>query len=102
LLFRAVMVVAGALLVGFIGIGWYLGVSGDHLIFAGSVVFATTLMSVLSALRMERLLRANFSGIASFECVVFSTAEFDGIPRLIENPRKIACLRGQTGFDWYV
>jgi diguanylate cyclase (GGDEF)-like protein len=60
LLFRAVLVVAGALLIGFVGIGGYLGVSGDHLIFASSVVFATTLMSVLSALRMERLLRANF------------------------------------------
>jgi diguanylate cyclase (GGDEF)-like protein len=60
LLFRAVMVVAAALLVGFVGIGSYLGVSGDHLIFASSVVFATTLMSVLSALRMERLVRANF------------------------------------------
>ena len=34
--------------------------SADHLIFASCVVFATTLMSVLSALRMERLLRANF------------------------------------------
>jgi diguanylate cyclase (GGDEF)-like protein len=60
LLFRAVIVVATALLLGFIGIGWYLGVSSDHVIFASSVVFATTLMSVLSALRMERLVRANF------------------------------------------
>ena len=60
LLFRAVLVVATALLISFISIGLYLGVSSEHLIFAGSVVFATTLMSVLSALRMERLLRANF------------------------------------------
>ena len=60
LLFRAVLVVATALLLSFTGIGVFLGVSGEHLIFAGSVVFATTLMSVLSALRMERLLRANF------------------------------------------
>ena len=60
LLFRGVLVVATALLISFIAIGLYLGVSGEHLIFAGSVVFATTLMSVLSALRMERLLRANF------------------------------------------
>ena len=60
LLFRAVMVVAFALMVAFVGIGLYLGVSADHLIFASCVVFATTLMSVLSALRMERLLRANF------------------------------------------
>ena len=60
LLFRGVLVVATALLISFIAIGLYLGVSSEHLIFAGSVVFATTLMSVLSALRMERLLRANF------------------------------------------
>jgi diguanylate cyclase (GGDEF)-like protein len=60
LLFRAMLVVAGALLLSFVGIGLYLGVSSDHLIFASCVVFATTLMSVLSAIRMERLLRANF------------------------------------------
>jgi diguanylate cyclase (GGDEF)-like protein len=60
LLFRAVIVVAAALMAAFVGIGWYLGVPSDHLIFASCVVFATTLMSVLSALRMERLLRANF------------------------------------------
>lgn len=60
LLFRAVLLVAAALFFGFIGIGWYLGVASDHVIFASSVVFATTLMSVLSALRMERLVRSNF------------------------------------------
>ena len=60
LLFRAVLIVASALMLSFIGIGLFLGVSTDHLIFASSVVFATTLMCVLSALRMERLLRANF------------------------------------------
>jgi diguanylate cyclase (GGDEF)-like protein len=60
LLSRPVMLVAAALMVSFVGIGWYLGVSSEHLIFASCVVFATTLMSGLSALRMERLLRANF------------------------------------------
>jgi diguanylate cyclase (GGDEF)-like protein len=60
LLFRGVLVVAIALFVSFIAIGWYLGVSRDHLVFASCVMFATALMSVLSALRMERLLRANF------------------------------------------
>ena len=60
LLARPVVLVASALMLSFIGIGLYLGVSTEHLIFASSVVFATTLMSVLSALRMERLLRANF------------------------------------------
>jgi diguanylate cyclase (GGDEF)-like protein len=60
LLARPVVVVASALMISFTGIGLVLGVSTEHLIFASSVVFATTLMSVLSALRMERLLRANF------------------------------------------
>jgi diguanylate cyclase (GGDEF)-like protein len=60
LLARPVVLVASALMLSFIGIGWYVGVPPEHLIFASSVVFATTLMSVLSALRMERLLRANF------------------------------------------
>jgi diguanylate cyclase (GGDEF)-like protein len=60
LLSRAVIVVAVALMAAFVGVGWYLGLPSDHLIFASCVVFATTLMSVLSALRMERLLRANF------------------------------------------
>jgi len=60
LLFRPVVIVAAALMLGFVGIGMSLGVSGDHLIFASCVIFATTLMSALTALRMERLLRANF------------------------------------------
>jgi diguanylate cyclase (GGDEF)-like protein len=60
LLFRPVLIVATALMISFIGINRYLGVASDHLVFAASVVFATTLMSVLSALRVERLLRMNF------------------------------------------
>jgi diguanylate cyclase (GGDEF)-like protein len=60
LLFRPMMVAAIALMASFVGIGMYLGVPPENLIFASTVVFATTLMSVLSAVRMERLLRANF------------------------------------------
>jgi diguanylate cyclase (GGDEF)-like protein len=60
LLYRAVIVVAISLTAGFVGIGLYLGVSAEHLIFASCVMFATALMSALSAVRMERLLRANF------------------------------------------
>jgi diguanylate cyclase (GGDEF)-like protein len=60
LLFRPVIIVATALMMGFVVINAYLGVASDHVIFASCVVFATTLMSVLSALRVERLLRANF------------------------------------------
>jgi diguanylate cyclase (GGDEF)-like protein len=59
LLFRPMMVAAVALMLSFVGIGLYLGVPPENLVFASSVVFATTLMSVLSAVRMERLLRAN-------------------------------------------
>lgn len=61
LIARPVVLVASALMVGFIGIGWTLGVSNDHLIFASCVMFASTLMSVLSALRVERLARAGFA-----------------------------------------
>ncbi len=60
LMFRAVAIVAIALMAGFVGIGLYLGLSAEHLVFASCVMFATTLMSVLSAVRIERLLRANF------------------------------------------
>jgi diguanylate cyclase (GGDEF)-like protein len=60
LLSRPVIVVAAALMVSFVGVGLYLGAAADQLIFASCVMFATTLMSVLSALRMERLLRENF------------------------------------------
>jgi diguanylate cyclase (GGDEF)-like protein len=54
------MVAAVSLMMSFVGIGLYAGVPLESLIFASCVVFATTLMSVLSAVRMERLLRANF------------------------------------------
>ena len=57
---RAVMFVAVALMVAFVGIGWSLGVAAQDIVFASSVVFATTLMCTLSALRVERLVRATF------------------------------------------
>lgn len=60
LLSRAVIVVAAALMISFVAIGVYLGVATQDLLFASSVIFATTLMSVLSALRVERLVRATF------------------------------------------
>jgi diguanylate cyclase (GGDEF)-like protein len=60
LLSRPVIVVGAALMLSFVAIGWYAGVEAGHLVFASCVVFATILMSVLSALRMERLLRENF------------------------------------------
>jgi diguanylate cyclase (GGDEF)-like protein len=60
LLSRAVIVVAVALMVSFVVIGIYLGVAAQDVIFASAVIFATTLMSVLSQLRVERLVRADF------------------------------------------
>lgn len=60
LLFRAVVTVAVGLLAAFVGVGAALGVHGPDLLFAAAVLGATALMSVLSALRVERLLRASF------------------------------------------
>jgi diguanylate cyclase (GGDEF)-like protein len=60
LLFRAVMTAAVGLVVAFLSVGSLLGVPGSDLTFAAAVLVATALMSVLSALRVERLLRTNF------------------------------------------
>jgi diguanylate cyclase (GGDEF)-like protein len=60
LLFRAVAIVATSLLVAFVSIGMLLGVPPADLSFAAAVIFATALMSVLSALRVERLVRTSF------------------------------------------
>ncbi|HEX5048410.1 MAG TPA: diguanylate cyclase [Gammaproteobacteria bacterium] len=60
LLFRVVATVAVALCVGFISIGIVVGVPSDELVFAASVLVATGLMAVLSAGRVERLVRTNF------------------------------------------
>jgi diguanylate cyclase (GGDEF)-like protein len=60
LMSRAVVLVAIALMVSFLSLGMYLGVAVQDLVFASSVMLATTLMCVLSALRVERLVRATF------------------------------------------
>jgi diguanylate cyclase (GGDEF)-like protein len=60
LLSRAVIVVGGALTISFVAISTYLGIPVQDVMFASSVIFTTTLMSVLSALRVERLARATF------------------------------------------
>jgi diguanylate cyclase (GGDEF)-like protein len=60
LLFRGVVTVAVGLVVAFLSVGLLLGVPTSDLEFAGAVLVATGLMAVLSALRVERLLRANF------------------------------------------
>ncbi len=60
LLFRGVVTVAVGLVVAFLSVGFSLGVPTADLEFAAAVLVATALMAVLSALRVERLLRANF------------------------------------------
>ena len=60
LLFRVVVAVAVALGLGFVGIGLALGVPPEDLVFAASVLVATGLMAVLSAGRVERLVRRSF------------------------------------------
>jgi diguanylate cyclase (GGDEF)-like protein len=57
---RAVIVVAGILVGAFFAIGFYVGVPPPDLAFAGAVIFATALLAVLSAGRVEHLARANF------------------------------------------
>jgi diguanylate cyclase (GGDEF)-like protein len=60
LLFRFVLAVAVCLVCAFVTIGLVLGVHGQDLVFAASVLVATALMAVLSAVRVERLMRTTF------------------------------------------
>jgi diguanylate cyclase (GGDEF)-like protein len=60
LLFRFVLAVAVCLACAFVAIGLAFGVHGQDLGFAASVFVATALMSVLSAARVERLMRTTF------------------------------------------
>lgn len=59
LLFRAVVIATLALIAGFVVIGTVLGVAPEDLMFAASVLVATGLMCVLSAGRVERLVRTS-------------------------------------------
>ncbi len=60
LLFRFVLAVAICLVCAFVTIGLAVGVHGQDLGFAASVLVATALMAVLSAARVERLMRTTF------------------------------------------
>jgi len=60
LLYRVVVAVAICLFCAFITIGLVLGVHSQDLVFAASVLIATALMAVLSAARVERLMRTTF------------------------------------------
>jgi diguanylate cyclase (GGDEF)-like protein len=78
LLFRGVVTVAVGLVVAFLSVGLLLGVPALDLEFAGAVLVATGLMAVLSALRVERLLRANFIETQ----ILNNIAERDGLSGL--------------------
>lgn len=58
--FRVIVAVASVFMCSFIAIGMYFGVTPSDLSFAGAVIFATTLMAVLSAARVENLERTTF------------------------------------------
>jgi len=60
LLYRVVVAVGICLVCAFVSIGLVLGVHGQDLVFAASVLVATTLMGVLSAARVETLMRTTF------------------------------------------
>ena len=60
LLYRVVVAVGICLVCAFVSIGLVLGVHSQDLVFAASVLVATTLMGVLSAARVERLMRTTF------------------------------------------
>ena len=64
--------------VAFLIVGFIIGLPGNDLAFSAAVLVATALMSVLSALRMENLVRANF-----FETQLLNNiAERDGLSGL--------------------
>jgi diguanylate cyclase (GGDEF)-like protein len=60
LIYRVVVAVAICLVCAFVTIGLVLGVHSQDLVFAASVLIATALMAVLSATRVERLVRTTF------------------------------------------
>jgi diguanylate cyclase (GGDEF)-like protein len=86
---RAVVVVAGVLVGAFFAIGSYVGVPTPDLAFAGAVIFATALLAVLSAGRVEHLARTNFVETR----LLNERAERDGLTG-VYNRRKFDTLTG--------
>lgn len=78
LLFRAVVFVAVTLVLAFVAIGWFLGVPSHDLGFAAAVLFVTALMSVVSAGRVEQLVRTSFIETQALNNI----AERDGLSGL--------------------
>lgn len=78
LLFRAVVFVAVTLVLAFVAIGWFLGVPSHDLAFAAAILFVTALMSVVSAGRVEQLVRTSFVETQALNNI----AERDGLSGL--------------------
>jgi diguanylate cyclase (GGDEF)-like protein len=93
LLGRVVAIVATGLVAAFLGAGVLYGVPGDTLIFAGSVILVTSLMTVISSFRVERLSRRNFlenrflNEIAERDGLtgLYNRRKFDELARLVWN-----------------
>lgn len=93
LLGRVVVFVASGLVAAFFSLGVFFGVPGDALVFAGSVIVVTSLMAVISLLRVERLSRRNFlenrflNEIAERDGLtgLYNRRKFDELARLVWN-----------------
>ena len=106
LLGRVVAIVATGLVAAFLGVGVYYGVPGDALTYAGAVIFVTSLMTVISSFRVERLSRRNFlenrflNEIAERDGLtgLYNRRKFDELARLVWNQARRERVRLQLLF----
>jgi diguanylate cyclase (GGDEF)-like protein len=93
LLGRVVAFVATGLVIAFLAVGIVYGVPRESLIFAGAVIFVTSLMTVISSWRVERLSRRNFlenrflNEIAERDGLtgLYNRRKFDELARMVWN-----------------
>jgi diguanylate cyclase (GGDEF)-like protein len=106
LLGRVVVIVATGLVAAFLLLGIIYGVPGDALMFAGSVIVVTSLMTVVSSLRVERLSRRNFlenrflNEIAERDGLtgLYNRRKFDELARMVWNQARREGRRLQVLF----
>lgn len=106
LLGRVVAIVATGLVAAFLGVGLFYGVPGDALIFACAVIVVTSLMTVISSFRVERLSRRNFlenrflNEIAERDGLtgLYNRRKFDELARLVWNQARRERVRLQLLF----